>query len=144
METLVVGFGKGWAFQKCIHIQLSKKYERKYIATLTIGSNFFSWIFHSSPRPLYASYSINLVILAHTCSLLCCCSIRYNGAPTNNESYDQCVMTTPFTGEEIYEPAKSMKNGKSSWIEEIHARHVGNPPDELNIDFLTPLPKHGR
>ena len=36
METLVFGFRKVWAFQKGIYLQLSKKYERKYIATLTI------------------------------------------------------------------------------------------------------------
>ena len=77
-------------------------------------------------------------------------------------------MITPFTGNEIYEAAKSMKNGKSSGIDDIHAEHIkyappsinsrkystniilnttakdGNPPDELKIGILTPLPKPGK
>ena len=74
-------------------------------------------------------------------------------------------MITPFTGDEIYEAAKSMKNGKSSGIDDIHAEHIkyapssiheniahilnttgkdGNPPDELKIGILTPLPKPGK
>ena len=74
-------------------------------------------------------------------------------------------MFTPFTGDEIYEAAKSMKNGKSSGIDDIHAEHIkyaqpsvheniahilnttakyGNPPDELKIGILTPLPKPGK
>ena len=35
METLVFAFRKVSAFHKCIYVQLSKKYERKYIATLS-------------------------------------------------------------------------------------------------------------
>ena len=35
METLVFGFSEVSAFQKCIWLQLSTKFERKYIATLT-------------------------------------------------------------------------------------------------------------
>ena len=36
METLVFGFREVSAFQICIWLQLSTKFERKYIATLTI------------------------------------------------------------------------------------------------------------
>ena len=74
-------------------------------------------------------------------------------------------MVTPFTGDEIYNAAKSMKKGKSSGIDDIHAEHIiytppsvheniahtlnstakdGNPPDELKIGILTPLPKPGK
>ena len=37
------------------------------------------------------------------------------------KSYAPCAMITPFTGDEIYEAAKSMMNGKSSGIDDIHA-----------------------
>ena len=90
------------------------------------------------------------IICQHFCQLL---------AP------DDASTNTPFTGDEIYEAAKSMKNGKSSGIDDIHAEHIkyapssiheniahilnttakdGNPPDELNIGILTPLPKPGK
>ena len=41
-----------------------------------------------------------------------------------HKSYAPCAMFTPFTGYEIYEAAKSMKNGKSSGIDDIHAEHI--------------------
>ena len=76
-------------------------------------------------------------------------------ASTNTiKSYAPCAVITPFTGDEIYEAAKSMKNGKSSGIDDIYAEHIkyappsiheniahtlnttakdGNPPDELKV-----------
>ena len=36
MATLVFGFRNVWAFQQCIFLHFSMKYERKYIAILTI------------------------------------------------------------------------------------------------------------
>ena len=63
----------------------------------------------------------------------------------------------------MYEAAKTMKNGKSSGTDDIHAEHIkyappsiheniahnttakdGNPPDEHKIGILTPLPKPGQ
>ena len=50
-------------------------------------------------------------------------------ASTNTiKSYAPCAMITPFTGDEIYEAAKSMKNGKSSGIDDIHAEHIKYAP----------------
>ena len=102
------------------------------------------------------------IISHHFCQLL-----APDDASTNTiKSYAPCSMITPFTGDEIYEAAKSMKNGKSSGIDDIHAEHInyapppihenmahnilnttakdGNPPDELKIGILTPLPKPGK
>ena len=101
------------------------------------------------------------IISRHFCQLL-----APDDASTNTiKSYAPCAMITPFTGDEIYEAAKSMKNGKSSGIDNIHAEHIkyapqsiheniahilntsakeGNPPDELKIGILTPLTKPGK
>ena len=104
------------------------------------------------------------IISHHFCQLF-----APDDASTNTiKSYAPCAMITPFTGDEIYEAAKSMKNGKSSGIDDIglHAEHIkyappsiheniahiylnttakdGNPPDELKIGILTPLPKAGK
>ena len=101
------------------------------------------------------------IISHHFCQLL-----APDDALTNTiKSYAPCAMITPFTGDEIYEAAKSMKIGKSSGIDDIHAEHIkyappsihaniahilnttatdGNPPDEIKIGILTPLPKPGK
>ena len=56
------------------------------------------------------------IISHHFCQLL-----APDDASTNTiKSYAPCAMITPFTGDEIYEAAKSMKNGKSSGIDDIH------------------------
>ena len=99
------------------------------------------------------------IISHHFCQLLAPDDV------SRHKSYAPCAMFTPFTGDEIYEAAKSMKNGKSSGIDDIHAEHIkyappsvheniahilnttakdGNPPDELKIGILTPLPKPGK
>ena len=95
------------------------------------------------------------IISHHFCQLL-----APDDASTNTiKSYAPCAMITPFTGDEIYEAAKSMKNGKSSGIDDIHAEHIkyappsiheniahnklnttakdGNPPYELKVGILT-------
>ena len=62
------------------------------------------------------------IISHHFCQLL-----APDDASTNTiKSYAPCAMITPFTGDEIglYEAAKSMKNGKSSGIDDIHAEHI--------------------
>ena len=46
-----------------------------------------------------------------------------------------CAMITPFTGDEIYEAAKSMKNGKSSGIDDIHAEHIKYAPPSAYFFF---------
>ena len=102
------------------------------------------------------------IISHHFCQLL-----APDDASTNTiKSYAPCAMITHFNGDEIYEAAKSMKNGKSSGIDDIHAEHIkyapppsiheniahilnttakdGNPPDELKIGILSPLPKPGK
>ena len=101
------------------------------------------------------------IISHHFCQLL-----APDDASTNTiKSYASCAMITPFTGDEIYEAVKSMKNGKSSGTDDIHAEHIkyappsiheniahilnttakdGNPPYEPKIGILTPLPKPGK
>ena len=66
------------------------------------------------------------IISHHFCQLL---------APDDvsiHKSYAPCVMFTPFTGDEIYEAAKSMKNGKSSGIDDIHAEHIKYAPPSVH------------
>ena len=64
------------------------------------------------------------IISHHFCQLL-----APDDASTNTiKSYAPCAMITPFTGDEIYEAAKSMKNGKSSGIDDIHAEHIKYAP----------------
>ena len=76
--------------------------------------------------------------------------------------YNPTKMRTPFTAEEIKEAAKSLKNGKSTGIDEMNAEYIkyapievhhkiaeifnrtaetGKNPKELEIGILTPLPK---
>ena len=86
-------------------------------------------------------------------------------APPNNKIYPLHQTTTAFTGNEIFKAVKNMKNGKSTGIDEINAEHIkyapasihnsiseifnttakeGNPPLEIQIGILTPLPKPGK
>jgi exonuclease III len=88
-----------------------------------------------------------------------------DNAPPNNKIYTPHQMTKPFTANEIQKATQGMKNGKSSGIDEINAEHIkyaptsihnsiaeifnttakeGNPPSELQIGILTPLPKPGK
>ena len=92
---------------------------------------------------------------------------RVLGPPSveNTKSYPPTQMTKPFTAGEIQKAAKSMKNGKSCGVDNIHAEHVkyasnsvhetiaeilnetaetDNFPSELKIGVLTPLPKPGK
>ena len=60
------------------------------------------------------------IISYHFCQLL-----APDDASTNTiKSYASCVMITPFTGDEIYEAAKSMKNCKSSGIDDIYMQNI--------------------
>ena len=86
-------------------------------------------------------------------------------AEPNNKSYPPHPMTSPFTACEIRKAALSMKNGKSCGIDEVRAEHVkyapleihnsiadifnntaseGNPPSEIQIGILSPIPKPGK
>ena len=68
------------------------------------------------------------IISHHFCQLL-----APDDASTNTiKSYAPCAMITPFTGDEIYEAAKSMKNGKSSGIDDIHAEHIKYAPSSIH------------
>ena len=63
----------------------------------------------------------------HFCHLL-----ATDDASTNTKSYASCAMITPFTGYEIYKAAKSMKNGKSSGIGDMHAEHIKYAPRSVH------------
>ena len=68
------------------------------------------------------------IISRHFCQLL-----APDDASTNNiKSFAPCATITPFTGDEIYEAAKSMKNGKSSGIDDIHAEHIKYAPPSIH------------
>ena len=69
-----------------------------------------------------------IIISHHFCQLL-----APDDSSTNTiKSYAPCAMITPFTGDEIYEAAKSMKNGKRSGIDDIHAEHIKYAPPSIH------------
>ena len=67
------------------------------------------------------------IISHHFCHLL-----APDDASTNTKYYGSCAMITPFTGDEIYKAAKSMNNGKSSGIDDIHAEHIKYAPPTVH------------
>ena len=67
-----------------------------------------------------------------------CQQLAPDDASTNTiKSYAPCAMITPFTGDEIYDAAKSMKNGKSSGIDDIHAEHITYAPPSIHEHMET-------
>ena len=68
------------------------------------------------------------IISHHFCQLLAPDDVSTNTI----KSYAPCAMITPFTGDEIYEAAKSMKNGKISGIDDIHAEHIKYAPPSIH------------
>ena len=48
-------------------------------------------------------------------------------------------MTTPFTADEIHKAAKSLKNGKSCGIVEVHAEDIKYAPVKIHTSIANML-----